>query len=25
VKKGKPIKDLAAVIDYVKPTVLLGM
>ncbi len=25
VKKGKPIKDLASVVDYVKPTVLLGM
>ncbi|CAF1360380.1 unnamed protein product [Adineta steineri] len=24
VKKGKPIKDLTAVVDYVKPTVLLG-
>lgn len=24
VKKGKSIKDLAAVVDYVKPTVLLG-
>ena len=24
-KKGKPIKDLASVVDYVKPTVLLGM
>jgi malate dehydrogenase (oxaloacetate-decarboxylating)(NADP+) len=24
VKKGKPIKDLASVIDYVKPTVLMG-
>jgi len=24
VKKGKPIKDLAAVVDYIKPTVLLG-
>lgn len=25
VKKGKSIKDLVAVVDYVKPTVLLGM
>ena len=24
VKKGKPIKDLIAVVDHVKPTVLMG-
>ncbi|CAF0769696.1 unnamed protein product [Didymodactylos carnosus] len=24
VKKGKPIKDLAAVVEYVKPTVMMG-